>query len=78
MFLITFISLLLQVLFWAIFARVMISWVDPQQRWAITRILNDVTEPILAPARKVIPSAGMFDLSPMIVLLVIQLILAVL
>lgn len=74
MFLVNFVSLLFDVLFWAIFARIMISWVDAGQRWQITRILNEVTEPILAPVRKILPSTGMFDLSPMIVLLLLQVI----
>lgn len=74
MFLINFLSLLFDVLFWAIFARILISWVDSGQRWQITRILNEVTEPILAPVRKILPSTGMFDLSPMIVLLLLQVI----
>ena len=35
------------------------------------RVLYDVTEPVLAPLRRVIPPAGMFDISFMIVFFVL-------
>ena len=73
-FLITFLGLLLQVLWFAILIRVILSWfpVDPSN--PIIRILWEITEPVLAPFRRVIPRIGMFDLSPIAAFLVIQLI----
>jgi YggT family protein len=35
-------------------------------------ILNQITEPILAPLRRVIPRIGMLDISPMVALLLLQ------
>ena len=54
-FLLTFLGLLLQILWLAILVRVILSWfpVDPSN--PIIRIVWDVTEPILAPFRRVIP-----------------------
>ena len=55
-----------------LFARAIMSWIPirPGTPWAtIYGLLLDITEPALAPLRKVIPPAGMFDLS-FIVLLV--------
>jgi YggT family protein len=71
-FVITFLWLLLQVLWLAILVRVILSWfpVDPQN--PIIRLVWDVTEPILAPFRRVIPRIGMFDLSPLAAFLVIS------
>ena len=71
-FLLTFLGLLLQILWLAILVRVILSWfpVDPSN--PIIRIVWDVTEPILAPFRRVIPRIGMFDLSPIAAMLVIQ------
>jgi len=42
-----------------------ISWFPPPSGGAATfyRLLMDLTEPVLAPLRRVIPPAGMFDLS---------------
>jgi YggT family protein len=70
-FLITFLGLLLQILWFAILIRVILSWfpVDPSN--PIIRILWEITEPVLAPFRRVIPRIGMFDLSPIAAFLVI-------
>ena len=45
--------------------RAVISWFPPPSGGMATvyRILMDLTEPVLAPLRRMIPPAGMFDLS---------------
>jgi YggT family protein len=70
--LVNFLNLLLYVLWLAILIRVILSWfpVDPSN--PIIRLVWDVTEPILAPFRRVIPRIGMFDLSPLAAFLVIS------
>ncbi|MCS6881728.1 MAG: YggT family protein [Oscillochloridaceae bacterium] len=72
-FLETFISLLFQALLFAILGRVLVSWIDPLGNLRVTQILRDITEPILAPIRSVIPTIGMIDLSPLVAILLIQL-----
>lgn len=69
----TFAGMLLQVLSLAVFARVILSWfpVDPTN--PIVKVLFDLTEPILAPFRRVVPRIGMIDLSPLAALLVLRL-----
>ena len=55
-------------------ARAILSWfpVNPNSPLAsINRILLDITEPIMAPVRRVIPPAGMFDMSFLVVFLVL-------
>jgi YggT family protein len=51
-------------------ARAILSWFPPSSStgWLTTanRLLMDLTEPVLAPLRRVIPPAGMFDLSFMV------------
>ncbi len=71
-FLIQFIQLLLQVLSLAILFRVLMSWVDPFGNMRITQMLRDVTEPILAPIRNLLPGMSMFDFSPIIAMLLLQ------
>ena len=48
-------------------ARAILSWFPPTSTGGglatINRVLMDLTEPLLAPLRRVIPPAGMFDLS---------------
>jgi YggT family protein len=48
-----------------LFGRMIFSWLPPTSGGTATvaRLLYDLTEPVLAPMRRVIPPAGMFDLS---------------
>jgi YggT family protein len=71
-FLQTFLSLLLQVLSIAVLVRVLLTWFPIDQSNPIIKLLFEVTEPVLAPFRRVIPRIGMFDLSPIAAMLVIQ------
>lgn len=64
--------LMLGYIFWSILARVILSWVAPDPYNPIVRIVTQITEPVMAPARKLLPPMGGFDLSPIIVLLLIQ------
>ncbi|PJF34888.1 MAG: YggT family protein [Candidatus Thermofonsia Clade 1 bacterium] len=67
-----------------ILARVLMSWFNPDPSSAVVRTIYQLTEPILAPIRRLLPSTGMFDLSPMVALigaivleaLILQLIIA--
>jgi YggT family protein len=53
-----------------VLARVIVSWVDPTGRNDISRTLIAVTEPLLAPIRRLLPQTGMVDFSPLILLLI--------
>jgi len=56
-FLISFVSILFTVLFYAILGRVLASWIDPQGNFPVTRVLHEITEPILGPIRSIMPRA---------------------
>ena len=58
-----------------ILARVLLSWVDPAGRGRLAAFIIQTTEPILAPVRRALPRTGMFDLAPLIVILVLGVIL---
>ncbi|MGD8683447.1 MAG: YggT family protein [Chloroflexota bacterium] len=68
-----FIRILLQSLVttaWiVVLGRVLMSWIDPQFQRPLGQFLFSLTEPFLAPLRNVLPRAGMFDLSPLVLLL---------
>ena len=68
-----FIKILCEVLTFAILIRVILSWFLTQPN-TLTLILDKITEPILAPLRRIIPRAGMFDFTPMIAIILLQLI----
>jgi YggT family protein len=57
----------------AIIGRALLSWFDPGFRTPIGKIIYDVTEPVVGPIRRVIPTLGMFDISPIVALLLIRL-----
>ena len=65
--------ILCYILMWAIVIRALISWFQISPDNFIIVILNYVTEPILAPLRRIVPKMDMFDITPMvaIVLLVV-------
>ena len=62
------------VFFWAILIRVVLSWVSPRTRHPASDIIYSLTEPVLEPARRALPAMGGFDLSPILVLISLQLV----
>jgi len=65
-------DLLLKYLYWAVIARVVLSWIAPDPRQPFTAIVADITEPLMAPVRRILPSLGGLDFSPIVVLLGLQ------
>lgn len=70
----SFVNLVITVLSVAIIGRALLSWFDPGMKTMIGRLLRDVTEPIIAPIRQVMPRMGMLDLSPIVALVLLRLI----
>ena len=71
------VCVLLQVFVIAIFVRIVLSWFSPEPGGAAAAVegfLRTFTDPVLEPVRRVMPRTGMLDLSPLVVLLVIQII----
>jgi YggT family protein len=57
----------------AIIVRILFTWFSMGNSGGpIVRLLDDITEPVLAPFRRVIPPLGMLDISPIIAILLIQ------
>ncbi|MYE14501.1 MAG: YggT family protein [Gammaproteobacteria bacterium] len=57
----------------AIFLSIIVSFVAPATYNPVISLLNQVCEPVLAPARRVLPALGGLDLSPLVVFLVLAL-----
>lgn len=57
---------------WVIIARALISWVNPDPWNPIVQFLERVTEPVLAPIRRVVGWRMGIDLSPIIAILIIS------
>lgn len=52
-----------------VLASVILSWIRLDPDNPIVRVVEALTEPVLAPIRKILPDLGGFDFSPMILLL---------
>ncbi len=55
----------------AIFIRIILLWVGMDTRKPVVIFLHEVTEPILAPIRRLIPPMGVLDLSPMMAVILL-------
>jgi len=56
--------------FWVIIARSLMSWIS-QGRSPIEYVLIQMTEPMMAPIRRILPAMGGIDFSAMIVILIL-------
>lgn len=71
-------ELLIYVFLIAIIIQVVMSWVAPYSDNPVSPLLDSIAEPLLAPARSLLPSIGGLDLSPFLVLVLLQLTLKML
>jgi YggT family protein len=65
----------------AILVRVCMSWfaiTNASSTLPVVRLLDDITQPILAPLRRFIPPIGMIDITPLIAILLVQAVFGVL
>jgi YggT family protein len=68
------IGILLNFCLFLLVARAILSWFPVRSGTllgSISAIVHDLTEPVLGPVRRVIPPAGMFDLSLMVVFMAV-------
>ncbi len=63
----------IQLYIFVLLARILMTWIpnlDPYH--PVVQMLLRVTDPVLEPARRLIPPIGMIDISPIVVFLVLQ------
>jgi YggT family protein len=74
----SFFSLLFNVLTFLVLGRALLSWFDPTGRTTIGQLLIQITEPLLSPVRdllrRLLPNTGMIDLSPIVLIIGLQLV----
>lgn len=68
------VALLVQFYFFALLAMIILSWVAQGSRHPAILLLYQVTEPVMAPFRKLLPAMGGLDFSPIIVFILINVI----
>lgn len=74
-----FLRILMQTLVTAawvvVLGRVIVSWIDPGFERPLGQFVHSLTEPFLAPIRKVLPQSGSLDWSPLVLLLLLGLLM---
>lgn len=68
------VALLVQMYFFALLAMIILSWVAQGSRHPAIHLLYQITEPVMAPVRKVLPPMGGLDFSPILVFILINVI----
>ncbi|HRJ44996.1 MAG: YggT family protein [Caldilineaceae bacterium] len=66
---------LIEIYTFVLLIRILMSWIpnlDPHN--PIVRMLHQVTDPVLEPARRLIPAIGMIDISPIVVFIALSVI----
>ena len=59
-------------LYWYVMlARVLMSWFNPSPHNPIVDAIYRLTEPVLGPIRRLLPPMGGFDLSPLVVFVIL-------
>ena len=66
MILLELINALIMAAWIALFVRVILSWFPISRENPIVSVVFQITDPMLAPIRRVMPSTGMLDLSPLV------------
>ena len=60
-----------------IFIRVILSWVQVDWNKGLPALIRKITDPVLVPIRSIVPGSSMgIDLSPMIVILILELLIS--
>jgi YggT family protein len=63
---------IIQIYSWALIIYILMSWFPNARESSIGQILAKICEPYLEPFRKIIPSIGMMDISPIVAFLVLN------
>lgn len=66
------------VLTFAIVIRSVLSWFGPRPDNPLVVVLDRITEPILNPIRRLLPRTGMIDITPLIAIILLQVIKTIL
>jgi len=70
---ILFVNLAFQLLIYLVIGRCILSFIKHNPYQPIIKFIYDITEPVMAPFRKLIPATGGIDFSPVIVILALSL-----
>ena len=75
--LVNFIRIFAFFLWFMLIARVLLSWTNPGGGGGLVAFVYQMTEPILAPIRRFLPSTGGIDWSPLVAMLLLGVVVRV-
>lgn len=67
-------GLMLSLIFYALLGMIILSWLAPQASHPGAELVNQLTEPFIAPFRRIMPDLGGLDLSPILLFIVINIV----
>jgi len=70
--LIGILNLIFNFYFFGLFVVIVLSWIAPYNRHPAILLLHQLIDPVMAPFRRLLPSAGGLDFSPILMIIVIQ------
>ena len=68
------VQLAIYVFLFSILIQVIMSWINPGSYNPLLSVLHSLNEPLLGPARRIVPPIGGLDLSPIVVMVALQLV----
>jgi YggT family protein len=67
-------GLLIKIYFYALLATIILSWISPGGSNPAAYLLHQITEPVMAPIRSLLPPMGGLDFSPIVVFILINIV----
>lgn len=67
-------GLLVKIYFYALLATIILSWISPGGSNPAAYLLHQITEPVMAPVRSLLPPMGGLDFSPIVVFILINIV----
>lgn len=71
---VSLLGLIVSIYYFGMFIIIIASWIAPHSYNPALSLLQQIIDPLLAPLRKIIPPLGMLDLSPMIFIMILQIV----
>ncbi len=65
---------LIEIYIWLVIIRVVLSWLNIDTQNGFVKFLSDITDPVLAKIREVVPAIGGFDLSPLVLIIALSIV----
>ena len=73
----SFLVYLLEIMSWGIVARALSSWIPDAGKYTAVQLLFKLPDPLIKPIQKVLPTPGMIDFSPLVSIILIQIMIRI-